>query len=295
MSMVNSQGASGKSYTVRPAPSMACSSPTRMPWARSQIEAGVSSPGKGESPCSMLSSPTSRGRIRTKRSSRASLSYGIGCPTVRSVYRTVAGAEGERTSVRRARSVRLPSSIAREQRGGDDGVVAVAVADGVHGAGQSLASEGDGIEQLKLSTACPYERRRRHPDQAHRLGQRLAREETLGPPVDLQPVLSWFAGVAAGKGAKVREPELEGDTGCRQVVVTKRTGHPLGLRPQGSADAAAIGGIDPEGRFRPHRFRRRPGLHRTLVATEGEVMKRLTMDAETSGENGQRYRLQVGH
>src|SRR5262249_41845943 len=37
MSIVNSHGASGKSYTVRPAPSMACISPARDPVARRRV------------------------------------------------------------------------------------------------------------------------------------------------------------------------------------------------------------------------------------------------------------------
>src|SRR5262245_52717466 len=47
MSSVNSHGASGKSQTVRPAPSMACSSPTRMPWTRSRIDSRVAKSAMG--------------------------------------------------------------------------------------------------------------------------------------------------------------------------------------------------------------------------------------------------------
>src|SRR5262249_7265247 len=68
----------GKSYTVLPAPSMAWSSPTRIPWIRSRIDSRERMSGMGGSPCSVRSSAMRRGRIPTHPSSRARLSYANG-------------------------------------------------------------------------------------------------------------------------------------------------------------------------------------------------------------------------
>src|SRR5262249_6812033 len=78
MSIVKSQGASGKSHTLRPAPSIAWSSPTMIPCTRSLIDSRLERSGNGGRPWGTFSSATSRARIRTKRSSRASLLEAIG-------------------------------------------------------------------------------------------------------------------------------------------------------------------------------------------------------------------------
>src|SRR5205823_2322431 len=57
---------------------MAWSSPTMMPWTRSLIDSRLARSGNGGRPCSTFTWATSRARILTNRSSRASLSYAIG-------------------------------------------------------------------------------------------------------------------------------------------------------------------------------------------------------------------------
>src|ERR1700730_846796 len=73
----NSQGASGKSNSVRPAASIAWNSPVMMPCSRERSVSSSKGRGRPSSPCSSRISRTCLPRITTKLSGRASLSTGI--------------------------------------------------------------------------------------------------------------------------------------------------------------------------------------------------------------------------
>src|SRR5216684_4736704 len=203
MSSWNSHGASGKSKSVRPAASIACTSPQKIPCRRARSASSSKGSTRSSRPCSSRISRTLRARIRMKRSSRASLSTGI----------------------IRCMAVNSPVSVGRAASGGPVQTIDFFV--GETGEQARLARNGDRGVEVYLFVA----ERERH------LGRRFARgaatlevEEVVDVRLEVERALEAF-GVALGQLAHpLRAHAHVGDLVGQHVVdgaFDNRVTHPL--------------------------------------------------------------------
>src|SRR5439155_6015022 len=125
---------------------------------------------------------------------------------------------------------------------------------------------------------------RREPDQANGSREPLPLEQGGGAAVELETVLSAFAGRAARVSLEWSQPELEGHAAGREAARSQLGGHALGLTPQCRPQPRVVRAVDAEGLFGADRLRDAERLDWAVITAVGVGGLGLVMFVEFLGQ-----------
>src|SRR5262249_59892439 len=135
------------------------------------------------------------------------------------------------------------------------------------------ATHGVGSEESELTRLLGRERGGGNADEAHRLRERLARQQGRRAAIELEALLRRVAGVASCERAEVGETQLERDAPGRQPLRAQLARDALGLTPQRRVQPCTVRRVTLERRLGAHRLRRRPRLDGPPIAAQGQVLE----------------------